>query len=679
MGEATQATKPVWAYRLSELFKGFSSQTPIQHGGWLRRLGLLFGLAILALYAYALPFARTHWETTICTQYADRYAALTSPAGCSFVMTSVDVLYMAIFAVVAGVMFWRRAEDRAALVGATAMIIFGAVTPIPLEILSHAQPQFRVLIDTITAFGMYIFVLFFFIFPDGRFVPRWLRWVRLLVALSFVMLWLFTVQSEKGFEPFPGLFVILSWSIFGVGTQIWRYQHVSTPEQRQQTKWVIFGGSLGLLLYIIQVVLLLPIAYGALTGEPTFYLELFAWLLRYASLTLIPISIGVSMLHYRLWGIDSVISRTVIYGLSTAVLATVFIASIVAVQRIGFVLTGGENSNVAVAVASLVVAGMFQPTQRRLRNSIERRLYPSYMKRAIALTANSTAEKRDDNPAAPLNPLVGQQIGSYAIKRSIGRGGMADVYLAQHTSLNRPVAIKVLSPISNEPEELRQRFEREANLVAGLRHPNIVQIFDYGKYVDQFYMVMEYVPGPDLMRHLREKKRLSYAQAMPLLQDIAAALDYAHDRNVVHRDIKPSNVLLRPDEEDEGRFHAVLSDFGLAKALGGSDGFTRSGTIGTLDYMAPEQIISARTVDPRADIYAFGVLAYQLVTGDVPFKGENVVAVLKGHLEKPAPDPHLLAPDLPVAASKAILRALAKDPDSRPQRASAFVEQFCDQ
>jgi hypothetical protein len=675
--EATQEPKSFLTRALTTFMQQFSSHYPVTNSGRLKALAVLFAVVMVVMYALALPLSRENWELGFCSQFKVAAIPTLTATSCSYGMLALDVLYITVFVLAAALMFLRRGNDRVALVGAVALVAFGAVTPPPLLVFSYVYPQFDPIIGSVTAIGMYLFVLFFFTFPNGLFVPGWLRWARYAVGLTFFALWVSWLGKDDTFALFPDLTLILGWSAVGVWAQIYRYQHIATPDQRQQTKWVVFGGALSLLLYVLAIagqVWTLTMADGDTSRA---LLDLGHWLLRYGSLMLIPVTIAVSILRFRLWGIDTMISRALVYGISSVVLAVVFMMTIVLVQQVGFAFSGGENPSVAVAAAALIVAGLFQPTRMRLKRVIERRISPSYIKRAMTFSATpGTAE----SPATGdgVSPMVGQKIGHYTVTRTIGRGGMADVYLGQHSTLNRAVAIKVLTPIAQEPEELRQRFEREANLVASLRHDNIVQIFDFGKYGDQYYMVMEYIPGPDLLRFLRLNGRFTLDSVLPLLNDIASALDYAHDRGVVHRDIKPSNVLLRPDESGDG-FRAVLGDFGLAKALDGAEGFTRSGTIGTLDYIAPEQIISSRTVDPRADIYSFGVLAYQMLTGELPFKGENMIAILKGHLEKPAPNPRQVAPELPEEAAKAIMRALSKDPDNRPQRASAFIEQLTNQ
>ncbi len=280
--------------------------------------------------------------------------------------------------------------------------------------------------------------------------------------------------------------------------------------------------------------------------------------------------------------------------------------------------------------------------------------------------------------------LTGTQLGPYQVLELLGRGGMAEVYKGRHARLERTVAIKILPAHSLGRDSgqavFAQRFEREARAVASLRHPNIVEVFDFGDIQGTYYMVMEFVRGEDLARLLREVGRFDLPQAQSILAQISSALDHAHAQGLVHRDIKPSNVMLEGLDRSttaaglQPAYRAVLTDFGIAKILGGDTAATQTGMLmGTLDYMAPEQIRSAAEVDHRADIYALGVMAYQMLTGQLPMLGDNPGAVMLAHLQTPPPDPRSLRPELSAACAQALLRALAKDPQDRFATSGALV------
>lgn len=279
--------------------------------------------------------------------------------------------------------------------------------------------------------------------------------------------------------------------------------------------------------------------------------------------------------------------------------------------------------------------------------------------------------------STPVGTFTGASLGPYEVQGLLARGGMAEVYKGVHGRLGRPVAIKVL-PLQLVGEgDFRHRFEREARAVAALNHPNIVQVFDFGDTRDTCYLVMEYIDGKDLTNYLQEHPGpMPLAKALPILRDVANALDYAHTQGIIHRDIKPSNVLLEivtMMQPAQLPYRAILTDFGIAKLVAGTGSTTGMGMMGTIDYMAPEQIQSAQTVDSYADIYSLGVLAYRMLTGILPFASENAGEVLMGHLYRTPRDPRLFVPELPDHVVNALQRATAKEPAQRFPTASQFV------
>ncbi|HNB50672.1 MAG TPA: serine/threonine-protein kinase, partial [Anaerolineales bacterium] len=298
---------------------------------------------------------------------------------------------------------------------------------------------------------------------------------------------------------------------------------------------------------------------------------------------------------------------------------------------------------------------------------------------ALADYVSAITEPHQLSAGKRLNDKIdGSKIGPYEIKGLIARGGMAEVYKGIHARLGRPVAIKVLPPQLAGEGDFRRRFEREAQAVAALKHTNIVQVFDFGEFNSTCYLVMEYVDGKDLTHYLREHPDpMPFSIAVSLLKEIASALDYAHAQGVVHRDVKPSNILLESRATSIPRqfpFRAILTDFGIAKLITSKVSNTGTGMMGTLDYMAPEQIISAKTVERYADIYALGILAYRLLTGVLPFTGGHPGEVLQGHLHTPAPDARSIVPDLPPHTTFVLQQSMAKDPMQRFASAGSMVK-----
>ncbi|MBX7236328.1 MAG: protein kinase [Caldilineales bacterium] len=265
-----------------------------------------------------------------------------------------------------------------------------------------------------------------------------------------------------------------------------------------------------------------------------------------------------------------------------------------------------------------------------------------------------------------MTDLTGKTLGQYQILREIGRGGMAVVYEAYQPSLGRTVAIKVLPPEFTHDKSFIQRFLHEARASARLEHPNIVAIHDVLQQGGYYFIVMQKLEGESLHNLIQKAGRLPPERASYILTQVAAALDYAHAHNIVHRDIKPANIIVGPGD------HATLTDFGIAKAAEGTK-MTQTGTMmGTPEYMSPEQA-KGEPAGPASDIYALGLVTYQMLTGRVPFQANSTPSLLYKHVHESVPPLRQFAPDLPPGIEGVVAKALAKEPAQRFHTAAEFA------
>lgn len=261
--------------------------------------------------------------------------------------------------------------------------------------------------------------------------------------------------------------------------------------------------------------------------------------------------------------------------------------------------------------------------------------------------------------------LEGIALGRYRLKRRLGRGGMAEVYLATDERMHRDVAIKI---VSSSQTEFAQRFSREAQAMGNLHHDHILSAYDYGEQEPWHYLIMPYVEHGTLSDLLKDGP-LTLAHAGELLQQVASGLQYAHQRKIIHRDIKPSNILLRDDH------YAYLADFGLARALEGGGDLTQTGTLlGTPEYMAPE--LAEGPASMSSDIYALAVVLYQMISGRVPFRGETAISTFWKHLREFPRTPSQFNPIIPAAVDRVLMRALDKDPQRRYPTALALSQAY---
>ena len=248
--------------------------------------------------------------------------------------------------------------------------------------------------------------------------------------------------------------------------------------------------------------------------------------------------------------------------------------------------------------------------------------------------------------------------GRYEIVKSIGEGGMANVYLAKDTILNRKVAIKILRGDLANDEKFVRRFQREALSSSSLSHPNVVEMYDVGEDEGNYYIVMEYIEGKTLKQLIKKRGSLTLSEAIDIMLQLTDGITQAHDSYIIHRDLKPQNILIK----DDGTIK--ITDFGIAVALNSTQLTQTNSVMGSVHYIPPEQA-SGKGSTIRSDIYAMGILFYELLTGSLPFRGDNAVEIALKQMHDPIPSVRKKNPSIPQSVENIILKATAKNPKNR--------------
>jgi len=278
------------------------------------------------------------------------------------------------------------------------------------------------------------------------------------------------------------------------------------------------------------------------------------------------------------------------------------------------------------------------------------------------------------DPAAFQAALSQAVAGHYTLDRVLGRGGMATVYLARDVRDGQTVALKALHTLCSP--STAERFRREMEIASSLKHPGIVPLLDSGSSEGMLYYVMPFVDGESLYARLERDRRMSVPDALEVTRDVAEAVAYAHGQGFLHRDLKPENILLTQGGNGAARVHAVVADFGLARAIETTEHtrLTETGAVvGTIWYMSPEQLREERDLDVRTDVYSLGCVLYEMLTGGPPFTGRSTTDLVMRILRSPPPSARQVSPEVPPAVDAAIARALAKTAKDRFENMPAFA------
>jgi len=499
--------------------------------------------------------------------------------------------------------------------------------------------------------------------PDGYPRPRKLVWLIAFMlvydTIRYILLFVFPPPDAPTLRAFTTIPSYI-WVLLGSYVMVRRYRRHATPTQRQQFKWLFLGLTIEVVIIVCnQIFLLFMILSGGDVNLSNFLINV----TNTIGGIILCVALVLAISRYGLWDVDLTINRSVVAGFLTITLMIAFGGIFWASQNILRAILGESRSEIAIAISALIIGILFNPIHHRIRTFVDRRLY------GFRFDLNQLRRHKTQADILIPGALTGRLLSGYELLTVLGRGNMGEVYKA--VGNGKTIAVKIMQNNSSQDEKnMRQRFEREGKII--LTHPNIVQTLGAGEQDGIFYILMEYVEGISLKDLLIEREHLPLDTIMPYLRDLAGAIDYAHAQGYVHRDIKPSNIMFRRGGTNQPR-GIMLMDFGIAKFLGDSGSLTGSAAVGTIDYMAPEQIKDSTTVDFRADIYALGIVLYETLTGVLPFKG-NLAQVLFAHVNQPAPDIRQLRPDLPITVSVAISRTLMKNPNDRFQSATEFVQ-----
>jgi serine/threonine-protein kinase len=624
--------------------------------------------ALIGVWVVVVAFTAMVLGTVLSPQFSDfqntnfSRALLEIPALLQFVIEyGIDLLLIFGFSVIGAVLIVRRSDDWFAIFTSLFLITFG-VRVTNLANMIAIMPGYERSGGLILAMGDIGMVLFSMLFPDGKFVPRWLKFIAPLLIITMLGIYIFPnapfFWNTMGRSNY--LLVTMTWYIIGIASSVYRYARHATLAQKQQIRWAFIGTMGPFVWFLIFQVLF---GYIQLGDSSTLLATSFQIVSRLAGIFLflmLPLFITISIASAKLFDIDLIINRSLVYGILTIGLGLIFAMALGLISLIFKNFHGGDQAFMVATIFSVSAGALFQPARKRLQRFVDRFFYHikvDYQKTPAEIRAESETI------------ISGTTLSSYHDLKLIGRGGMAEVYSA--TSLKRrSVAIKVLRAELASEEQFRKRFMREAEIVSGLEHPNIVQVLDFGDEKGAYYIVMELLSGPDLNALLKQEKQITLPKTIDLLSGIANALDYAHGQGLVHRDIKPSNVML---DSSTIPSRAVLTDFGIAKITDAHTKITNTGMLGTFDYIAPEQIQASAEVNGRADVYALGVMTYQMLTGCLPFERPNTGALLLAHLNAPPPDARETLHGLPRPSARAIQQAMAKKPEARFATASEFI------
>jgi tRNA A-37 threonylcarbamoyl transferase component Bud32 len=640
---------------------------------------VFFVLSLATLVFFTLGIREYHNNLTkdITPETLATLESLGMSAGFYSIYRTSLLVFLTIGCCIAAlIIFWNKSDDYVALLVAFTLIGLGANADTPLRAASRINGLY-IPVTFVMAMILASHLFTCYLLPDGKFPQKWMKflawfwfgWLTISVFWKSFPVNLFN-WSGNGFEIY--LYSLLAVLCTGIYAQVYRYTHTENLAKRQQLKWVVYGIVVAVFISVGSDIFNEFFEKTNPSDGSKLIMDMVTQTLAVLAQLSVPVAMVFSILRYRLYDIELVINRSLIYGLLIILLAAVFGGILVALPSLLLAITGNENPpTLGIIAATVAVFSLFNPTLRISRNFVNKKIFGIEFDFNGVKRQNAKIEKVSHLPIRAI-----ASISEYTALELIARGGMGEIYKARHPTLNRTLAIKVLSTYLKDDSDFNKRFAREADMMTQLRHPNIITIYDYGEQDGLPYIVMEYLTGETLSSILKTRGRLTLEESLPLLRDLASALDYAHAQGIVHRDIKASNVIIEPVTTlTSDRSHrAILMDFGIARFSGERTKITMTGDmLGTAEYVSPEQIHGVTDLDGRADQYSLGVLAYLMITGKKLFERNNTWAIIKSHLEEPPPDPRDTV-SISEAAAKAMMKALAKKPEERFASAGEFIE-----
>ena len=592
-------------------------------------------------------------------------------------MLGSETLLVLVCTLVGIFLYSQLRKDVVIFLTSLALITFSTGILNVLEAFMVTYPQFEVVIRFQKALAWVVLMLILYIFPDGRFELKWTRWA-FVGWLVFTLSWL--ILPDMPHDPthlgaLSSEWVYISylfWLGSGAYVLIWRSIYSSSLEGRQKTKWVTTGlvGAI-FIAFIQEFPTLVNNNFVDHTLPEGIWYALISTLIFCAGVMLVPLGIIFSIQQNRLWQIDFLINRALVYGLMALMVLLGMYGIFNLFSNLLRSITGIQYQWFPLVTSGLLVIYLYKPTQRWVQTLVDKNVFGIHIPYRGTNGYSQTPVKEIE--------WTNHTVGPYRIVELIRSGKTGRVYKGVETLTGKTVAVKFLHQYLVSQTAHRKAFVAEAKTLSNLNHPNIGRLLDYGEDGERAcYIVMEYLSDRTLADKLREEGPLPMDEAKYVLGQIATALDYAHQQEIIHLDVKPGNILLQPKSGVPFGYIPILTDFGISRSLFDDTSHVLGEVSGTFDYISPEQIHSPRQLDRKADIYSLGVMAYQMVTGELPFKNRQAAAILIAHLFEPPPNPLEINPGISSRAAVAIQQAMKKSPIERYHNAQAFLLDFRD-